>query len=196
MFNVGGVGGNNFDKFNLINEFKQEQGTFNCVPIAFIKASMDKYGDQMFKNVSQNGNGFDVTLRNGDKVSVSKDEVEQARKELGGNGNGNSEVMDQASLAYAVIAKRKAEEKGTNFGDALRDLKKDQGGEKYEDVAKWLGIAIERINPNQVGNEDAAVVSTGNGGHALYVDDGKKVDSWGNQIGYDPSKYTDAYRLV
>ncbi len=86
----------------------------------------------VFKEVKEAGDGYDVTMRDGMKVHLSKDELEQATANSKIKGD-DPEMMKDANFMYAVSAKRAQMENndGTaaqSFAKALETLKDGEDG--------------------------------------------------------------------
>ncbi|MEW6277978.1 MAG: hypothetical protein AB1758_05095 [Candidatus Eremiobacterota bacterium] len=164
------------EEFNhLFEEFGQSQEG-NCAAVAVIKAAMDKYKGKVFQGVQKAGDGYDVTLQDGAKVQVSREDLKKAAGAAKFKSNKPSAAKSMAVLMYAVIAKQAAKDGQGSFEQALQNLGKGQDPRK---VAKWLGLGnkIKEVNPNQLQGQEAAVAW--NDKHAVYVDDGTKADSYG-----------------
>lgn len=96
---------------NIVSCFSQNGGN-NCASIALIKAAMLKYGYSGMFDLQTNESGYVVTLKNGVILSISEEELQQAKEsaafelhDVPDLGQEQSEVIKYAYLAYATIAK-------------------------------------------------------------------------------------------
>jgi hypothetical protein len=171
----------------------------NCASVATIKAAQKKFGNNMFKNVQQTANGgYQVTMQDGKKVSLTKDEMDTAKRMSGFKGNG--EGLDNAQLAYAVMAKNalaSGNEGSKTFAQACNSL--NNGEDPYK-TAKYLGIEnhVKAVNPNSVAGSSAAVVWSNQ--HALFESNGG-IDKYGQQLAFNGTdtignRLTNAFVLV
>ncbi|MDQ7824334.1 MAG: hypothetical protein RDV48_16145 [Candidatus Eremiobacteraeota bacterium] len=152
----------------------------NCASIATIKAGIDVFGDEVFKR--QEGDrekGFDLTLRDGSQVALSRDEYETALKNSYFQGK-NGDTEDYANLCYAAMAKRKMDIENTGKSDGKKityqqacDLLND--GIDTFDAPRYLGLQNnvkkldDPLDADEYRHYDAVVART-KGVHALYVD--------------------------
>lgn len=165
----------------LFTAFKQG-GTGNCVSVAAIKAAMAKFGpDGVFKSVVRNGQGYDVTMRDGVKVRVSDAELSTASRLSRFSGK-NPAVLGKANLLYAAMANRAQLQgndgrKNMSFERACQSL---NDGESYLEGAKWLGLKnhMKKINPRDMDRYDAVVAASSR--HAVYASGGY-VDHYGSK---------------
>ena len=96
--------------FEVISTFNQNDAN-NCASVALIKAAMYKFGyKNMFTELHDQGS-YQITLKDGKKLTVSDAELTQAKdqsrfevKNVLPNAQ-RDEVMHYAYLAYACIAK-------------------------------------------------------------------------------------------
>lgn len=160
----------------------------NCASVAVIKAAMDHFGNEVFQSVERTEDGgYNVTLRDGEQVSLTREEMEAAATGAHLEGD-DPEARAYAVLCFGVMAKRAQEmghEGADTYAEALLSL---SNGEYAEEVPEYLGLAdrVQEVDLEDVPSQDG-VVAWGNG-HAVYVDSigGKTyTDSWGNQKDYD-----------
>jgi len=93
----------------------------NCASVATIKAAMQQYGSDVFKDVQRGPNGYEVTLQDGKKVSLSNDEMAYARGQAQFAG-GDPRALAYAELCYGVIAKNHAQTHGASLQASCFDL--------------------------------------------------------------------------
>lgn len=162
--------------------FKQG-GTGNCVSVAAIKAAMAKFGpDNVFKSVTRNGNGYDVTMRDGVKVRVSDAELATASR-LSRLSGKDPALLRKANLMYAAMANRAQLEgndgrRNMSFERACQSL---NNGESYLEGAKWLGLKnhVRKINPRDLDEYTAVVAASSR--HAVFASSGY-VDHYGRKV--------------
>ena len=118
--------------------------TGNCVTVSAIKAAMQQFGQKptdVFKSVAEAGNGWDVVMRDGVQVHVSKDELKQAARFANFRGD-DASMMTDANFMYAASAKR-AQKEGNDgktnlsFYEAMRTL---NDGEVAREGLDRLGL--------------------------------------------------------
>ncbi|MEB2777466.1 hypothetical protein SYJ56_19280 [Algoriphagus sp. D3-2-R+10] len=101
--------------FKAFYQGKDEEflGAGNCASVALIKAAMFTFGHEVISYVKE-GKDYKVTLKNGDSVSFSEDELSYAKKEssfiIGKSEDENEKkefqkILDFAHLCFAVICK-------------------------------------------------------------------------------------------
>ncbi len=156
----------------------------NCVSTAVIKAAMDRFGDDIFKNVEKLANGsYRITMRDGFQLDISPSELEAAATAAHFQGD-HAETKSLATLSYAAMAKRAwamGHEGAQTYGQALLTL---NDGEIAKYVPTYLGLKenVHSISREEVKNTQGAVVY-GNG-HAYFVDNVNGEmhgDKWGSE---------------
>ena len=176
------------DQFSGINQ--TDRG--NCVTTGAIKAGMDHFGNQIFQNVeTREDGGYEVTMRDGQTVSLSKDEMEAAATAAHYQGD-DPEAIAYANLAYAAAAKR-AQGEGVDdsrtYAEALLALNDGAG---TLDGVRWLGLEnnVREIDRDEVDGKSSVLID--GEGHTFFVDtknDGKTyADHWGNAEAYDANE--------
>jgi hypothetical protein len=171
----------------------------NCASVATIKAAQKKFGNNTFKNVQQTANGgYQVTMQDGKKVSLTKEEMDTAKRMSGFKGEGAG--LDNAQLSYAVMAKNalaSGHEGARTFAQACGSL---NNGEDPLETAKFLGIEghVKSVNPGSVTGSSAAVVWSNQ--HALF-ESGGTMDKYGQQTAFNGTdtighRLTNAFVLV
>lgn len=162
----------------------------NCGTVSAIKASMMHFGQRatdVFKEVKEVGDGYDVTMRDGYKLHLTKDELKQAAIAANFKGN-DKELMKEAIFMFAVSAKRAQEEgndgkRGMTYAQALASL---NDGEWSKEAFDRLGL---KNHVRQVSLDDLAkgVVGTADTSlHSVAVVHGRK-ELWG-KVGGRPTK--------
>lgn len=171
---------------NIWSGFSQGQEG-NCGTVSAIKASMMHFGQKptdIYKEVKEAGNGYDVTMRDGYKLHLSRDELKQAAR--GANFKGDDpEMMTDANFMFAVSAKRAQEENndgrvGMSYGQAIDSL---NDGEWSKEAFDRLGL---KNHVKQVSLSDLARGAVGTADtniHSVAVVNGRK-ELWGGRGGY------------
>ena len=171
---------------NLVGDWAQTQEG-NCSAVAMIKAGMDRHGNRLFDSVTPNGDGVRVRMKDGAQVSLTGQELAQAR--LAANFSGApSAVKTYAEVAYAAMAKRaqmEGHEGAATFPQALYAL---ANGDDPMKSARFLGLKnnIRQVDPRTLDGQDSVV--GWNGRHALFIDRtsmGHVADSYGRPYGFD-----------
>ncbi|WP_262383016.1 hypothetical protein [Pseudomonas gessardii] len=93
---------------NIWSGFSQSQGTGNCITIAAIKAAMMKFGQEptdVFRDVRAAGDGFDIQMRDGFQLHLSKDELRTAAEVARFEGD-DPALMTSANVMFAASGKR------------------------------------------------------------------------------------------
>ncbi|MCP4745183.1 MAG: hypothetical protein GY874_03430 [Desulfobacteraceae bacterium] len=186
----------------------------NCVSVGVIKAAIDKFGSNMFEEINWTGSGWLVTTHDNEQLFISEDNYREAYES--GYFRDNEELlspelawffgyvsedsdgdMSLAVLAYAVLARRRADECDITFSDALTDL-----GDGF-----WVGNAIHLLGLSDYAikvdlSSDTAkttILREGNAiftehssdsGHAFYCDviNGEiYMDNYGSKKSFDGS---------
>jgi len=174
-----GGGGNKSKYDQLFGQFGQSKEG-NCASVAVIKAALDKYDGKIFQSATKTGNGYDVVQQDGKKLTISKNELQQAAKFADFKGKPN-EAKSLAILSFATIAKRGSQE---GMGSFEQSLKKLDSGFDPKKAAQLLGLGnkIKEVDPKTASKQDGAVAW--NNVHAVYQDNGK-TDSYGTAKGAD-----------
>ena len=171
---------------NLVGDWAQTQEG-NCSAVAMIKAGMDRHGNRLFDSVTAQGDGVRVRMKDGVEVSLTGQELAQAR--LAANFSGpQGGVKTYAEVAYAAMAKRaqmEGHEGAQNFQQALFTL---ANGDDPMNSARFLGLKnnIRQVDPRTLNGQDSVV--GWNGRHALFIDRtaaGHIADSYGRPYGFD-----------
>ncbi|WP_353844680.1 hypothetical protein [Pseudomonas sp. TAE6080] len=174
---------------NIWSGFKQGPDG-NCVTVSAIKAAMMHFGQKptdVFKEVKEAGNGFDVTMRDGFKLHLSKDEVRVAATHARFEGD-DPQMMTNANFMFAASAKRAQMENndGTasrSFLDGIRTL---NDGEYHREGLDRLGLRghYRQASDEDLRNSKVGVVAYN--GHSMAVINGR-IELWGNRGGVPES---------
>lgn len=146
----------------------------------------------VFKEVKEVGDGYDVTMRDGVKVHLSKDELEQATANSKIKGD-DPEMMKDANFMYAVSAKRAQMENndGTaaqSFTQALETLKDGEDGDEglmrlgLKDHIKQGSVSDLQNGAIGIVNRDVTNPEGETGGHSMVVVNGIE-ELWGTRNG-------------
>ncbi len=159
----------------------------NCSAVAMIKAGMDRHGNRLFDSVTPHGDGVRVRMKDGVEVSLTGQELAQARMAANFSGPQNG-VKTYAEVAYAAMAKRaqlEGHEGAQTFPQALYAL---ANGDDPINSARFLGLKnnIRPVDPRTLSGQDSVV--GWNGRHALFIDRtsmGHIADSYGRPYAFD-----------
>lgn len=164
----------------------------NCASVATIKAAMDKWGpDGVFtKERTEANDGYELTLKDGDKVTVTDAQIAEAEKEADfGSADKKGPAYQNAVICYAAMAQRNLDDsqkgytevwgdaahtykvKGqrlTTYKEALDDL---ADGEDPWNTTQFLGLEKNRgvVKDFQTLDNKDSVLAWSND-HAIFVD--------------------------
>ncbi len=174
---------------NIWSGFKQGDDG-NCVTVS-IKAAMMHFGQKptdVFKEVKESGDGYDVTMRDGFKLHVSKAEVKQAAEHARFQGD-DPAMMSDANFMYAASAKRAQMEGNAgnwnendhnarrSFADALKSL---NDGEHSREGLDRLGLKYHHRPGTESDLRNGAVGTWEYGGHSMAVIT-NRLELWGKR---------------
>jgi hypothetical protein len=157
----------------------------------------------VFNQVKLAGNGYDVQMRDGFRLHLSKNELAEAASRSQFVGDGSAMLAD-AHFLYAASAKRAQMENNDGFaregfGRALYSLNNGEDG--YEGLQHLgLGAHIRETTVDDLARGQLGVVTHGvrRGdrvfGHSLAVINGRE-EVWGKQGGYPPN-YVKSHALA
>lgn len=165
----------------------------NCVTVSAIKSAMMKFGQKptdIFRDVKVAGNGYDVQMRDGFRLHLSKGELKQAAEQARFKGTDPAMITD-ANFLYAASAKRAHMEGNNGFGegndhnarrsyqDALVSL---NDGEHASEGLDRLGLKglYRRTSSDELAAGALGVVNYG--GHSMAVIGGR-IELWGERGG-------------
>ncbi len=174
---------------NIWSGFKQGPDG-NCVTVSAIKAAMMHFGQKptdVFKEVKEAGNGFDVTMRDGFKLHLSKDEVRVAATHARFEGD-DPQMMTDANFMFAASAKRAQMENndGTASRSFMAGIKTLNDGEYHREGLDRLGLKghYRQASDKDLRNSKVGVVAYN--GHSMAVINGR-IELWGNRGGVPES---------
>ncbi|MGY2097688.1 hypothetical protein [Pseudomonas simiae] len=162
----------------------------NCVTVSSIKAAMMQFGQKptdVFKEVRETGSGYDVTMRDGVKVSFTKDELRQAATQARFKGD-DPQMITDANFMYAASAKRAQMENndgtaGRSFQAAMNSL---NDGEGSREGLNRLGLKGHYRPATDSDLRSSKVGTVEYGGHSMAVIDGR-IELWGRRGGVPQS---------
>ncbi len=177
---------------NIWTGFKQGPDG-NCTTVAAIKAAMMKFGKQptdVFRDVKASGDGYDVQMRDGFQLHLSKNELMQAAQQARFEGT-DPEMITNANFIYAASAKRAHMQGNEGHGhgndqnakrsylDALVSL---NDGERPDEVLDRLGMngLYRKSSSDELAS--GALGITAYGGHTMAVMGGH-TELWGGRGG-------------
>ncbi len=163
----------------------------NCSTVSAIKAMMQRYGKKetdIFKDVKETQNGYHITMKDGSEVDLTKQEMQEAERHAGFQGN-DPEMKKTAIMAYAASAKKAEEANHENsqgsFSKALDSL---NNGELTKDAFIRLGMkdhirqgTVSDLENGQLGIIEKDVAGPGTA-HSMVVVGGVE-ERWGNKGG-------------
>jgi hypothetical protein len=162
----------------------------NCVTVSAIKAAMMRFGDnphRIYKKIEETAAGFKVTMKDSYELEISEQELKQAIKGSGFQGEGK--LLRNANFLYAVSAKRAQLENndqrgGQGFQVAMDTL---NDGERPGRALRRLGLQAY-VQPATVQElMDGAIGTLADSLHSVAVIDGY-IDLWGakNRLSQQP----------
>ncbi|WP_431700657.1 hypothetical protein [Pseudomonas sp. BR20] len=162
----------------------------NCVTVSAIKAAMMRYGQKptdVFKEVKETSTGYDVTMRDGFKLSLTKDELRQAATHARFKGD-DPAMMTDANFMYAASAKRAQIENndyvaGRSFMAAMNSL---NDGEYSREGLDRLGLRGLYRPATDADLRNSRVGTVEYNGHSMAVIDGR-IELWGRRGGVPQS---------
>lgn len=131
-----------------IGQFGQDTPN-NCSAIAIIKGMRAQWGrDAMRIERAENG-GANVTMRDDYQVSLTPEQLAQARdaSQFQGDGRGRNNAV----VYQAAAAARMAQENGIEYADALRQLNTNQFP---QDIARYYGVRTQEVDPRTLQGPD------------------------------------------
>ncbi|MEN5151329.1 hypothetical protein [Pseudomonas orientalis] len=159
----------------------------NCVTVSAIKAAMMKFGQKptdIFKDVRMAGDGYEVQMRDGFQLYLSRGELQMAARQAGFKGN-DPAMMTDANFLYAASAKRAQME--NNDGRALASF--FTAMQTLND-GEWSTEALDRLGLKGLYRSSSSAELAG-GGVLGVVDDGEhsmaviggRLELWGGRAG-------------
>jgi hypothetical protein len=162
----------------------------NCITVSAIKAAMMQFGQKptdVFKEVKESGDGFDVTMRDGFKLHLSQNELQQAATHARFKGD-DPAMMTDANFMYAASAKRAQIENndgtaGRSFQAAMNSL---NDGEYAREGLDRLGLKGRYRPATDEDLRNSKVGTVEYGGHSMAVINGR-IELWGQRGGVPQS---------
>ncbi|KTB63551.1 MULTISPECIES: hypothetical protein [Pseudomonas] len=168
---------------NIWSGFKQGPDG-NCVTVSAIKAAMMKFGQKptdIFKDVKEAGDGYDVQMRDGFQLHLSKGELRQAAQQARFMGDDPAMITD-ANFLYAASAKRAQMENNDNTGGSsfLQATQTLNDGEDSLEGLDRLGLKshVRRTTSDELARGAVGVVDDGS--HSMAVIGGQ-IELWGRR---------------
>ena len=153
----------------------------NCASVAAIKLAWAFFGgnpEQVFSRLQRHDDGsLTAQLRDGDIVTVSKEELAEAAGVS--DWDGNPQAIDSANVLWAIAAKNGADQSGVGFKDMVEDMKE---GFWSTDVLRYLGlgdylVTVQNPSDEQIRAQPFSVCSGEE--HAFFSAFGT-FDKWGD----------------
>ncbi|WP_177445801.1 hypothetical protein [Pseudomonas sp. ICMP 460] len=170
---------------NIWTGFKQGPDG-NCTTVSAIKAAMMKFGQKptdVFKDVKEAGDGYDVQMRDGFQLHLSKGELQVAAQQARFLGD-DPAMMTDANFLYAASAKRAQMENndGTASASFLQATVTLNDGEYGRESLERLGLKnhYRTSSSSELANGALGVVDFG--GHSMAVVGGR-LELWGSRGG-------------
>lgn len=190
--------GSAYSADDLVDGFRQKEGTMNCVTVGGIKAAMQKFGGpkEIYSSVEKKGDGYDVKMRDDPNKTyhVTDAELKEAAGKSGFEGN-NQQMLNDANFMYAVSAKRAQQENndGTashSFSAALNSL---NTWENTTEGLERLGLKnhIQATTAQDLANGAAGVMAQND--HVFTVLNGA-IENYGSLAG-SPASMAQAFKL-
>lgn len=162
----------------------------NCITVSAIKAAMMQYGQKptdVFKEVKETNRGYDVTMRDGFRLSLSRDELRQAATHARFKGD-DPAMMTDANFMYAASAKRAQMENndgsaGRSFMAAMNSL---NDGEHAREGLDRLGLRGRYRPATDAELRNSKVGTVEYNGHSMAVINGR-IELWGGRGGVPES---------
>lgn len=176
---------------NIWGDFSQWNND-NCSIVAVIKIAMMQFGEKptdVFKEVRETPDGYQVTLRNGETTSITKAELKEAA-EAAKLKCENPMTGMYANFMVAVAAKRFQEESHqAGPGDFTRALGILNSGGSLEYAFRRLGLwdQVEQVPPEELVDGRMGVFQSDT--HSAIAVDGHE-ERWGKQGGVPPTDST------
>ena len=161
----------------------------NCVTVSAIKGAMMKFGQKptdVFKAVQQAGDGYDVKMRDGFELHLSKNELQQAAAYARFQGD-DPAMMTDANFMFAASAKR-AQMEGNGLDDDPNQSRKSfahamqslNNGEMPHEALDRLGLKglYRQSSSGELASGRLGVVAYG--GHSMAVIGGR-IELWGRR---------------
>ncbi len=177
----------------------------NCTTVSAIKSAMMKFGQKptdIFKEVTAVGTGFDVEMRDGFKLHLTKDNLKEAAEQARFKGDNKAMITD-ANFLYAASAMRAHMEGNQGYGhgndhnakrsfkDALQSLNDGEHADESLNRLGLKGLYRQSSSSELAGGKVVGVVNYG--GHSMAVIGGH-VELWGGKGGAPRQAERDPFR--
>lgn len=176
----------------------------NCITVSAIKSAMMKFGQKptdIFKDVKAAGDGWDIQMRDGFQLHLSKGELQQGAQQARFKGD-DPAMMTDANFLYAASAKRAHMEGNPgNWNENDKNAKRSfldaavslNDGEHADEGLQRLGLKglYRRASSDELAGGALGVVNYS--GHSMAVIGGQ-VELWGGRGGR-PQR-GDAYAFI
>jgi hypothetical protein len=177
----------------------------NCASVALIKAAIEAFGLNAVFNQVETSDGFEITLRNGQTIQLTKTEHQQAKKAsafMPGKGKDAQQqavfdgIREYAYLCFAVIVKHVALhgevfKKGHSVpaADWTEAIEMVNDGLYTPLCYHYLGLEnhVRKLKDLSSTKGRGAIVAW-SGGHAVYVND-QRYDKGGAPAAMRPRFY-------
>ncbi|EFQ61757.1 hypothetical protein PFWH6_4508 [Pseudomonas fluorescens WH6] len=163
----------------------------NCVTVSAIKGAMMKFGQKptdVFREVTETGEGYKVKMRDGFELYLSRSELQQAARYAQFKGD-NPAMMTDANFMFAASAKR-AQIEGNGLDDHPLEARKSfahamqslNNGEIPHEALDRLGLKglYRQSSSSELASGKLGVVAYDR--HSMAVIDGR-VELWGRRGG-------------
>ncbi|OPA86043.1 hypothetical protein BFW86_21635, partial [Pseudomonas fluorescens] len=163
----------------------------NCVTVSAIKGAMMKFGQKptdVFREVTETGEGYKVKMRDGFELYLSRSELRQAARYAQFKGD-NPAMMTDANFMFAASAKR-AQMEGNGLDDHPIEARKSfahamqslNNGEIPHEALDRLGLKglYRQSSSSELASGKLGVVAYDR--HSMAVIDGR-VELWGRRGG-------------
>ncbi|WP_017738190.1 hypothetical protein [Pseudomonas sp. CBZ-4] len=190
-----------FGAGNIWSGFRQGPNG-SCVTVSAIKAAMMRYGknpQDIFRSVTDLGDRYDVTMKDGYNLQLTKQELQQAAQYARFEGD-DPQMLTNANFLYAASAKRAMIEGNgldddpnvsrRSFAHAMQSL---NNGEMPHEALDRLGLEglYYQTSSNSLANGQLGVVAYS--GHSMAVIGGR-IELWGRRGGHPESGIAYALR--
>ncbi len=163
--------------------YQQTEG--NCVTISAIKVAMMKFGHNphgIYKTIQATDTGYHIVMRDGFKLDITHEELEQAQKGAGFRANRPNDVLVNAQFLYAVSAKRAYLENNDgianqSFDAAMRSL---NDGEYPGQALRRLGLKSYVVPATVQDFKQGAIGTISDSFHSMAVINGL-LDVYGHK---------------
>lgn len=172
----------------------------NCVTVSAIKAAMMRFGQNpagIYTHIGATPGGYEVTMRDGFKLSLSHDELDRATR--GSNLRGSDTAMlKDANFLYAVSAKRAQLENNDFRGNQSFEVAMEtlNDGEYPGQSLRRLGLSAYVRDSNVAELASGAIGTLADNSHSMAVIGGV-LDYYGQRYSLASSEWMNSsYRAL